>query len=477
MSRSDDRVTRRLLGLVWLGVACAFLSGGSKTIRAQCDAPLSPSDVMPSDNFGISVALSGNVAIVGAPLHDALGTNAGAAYVFLWNGTTWVQQQVLFGSDETAYDLFGKSIAIDGDTAVVVAPGKYINSVPTGATYVFRFDGSNWVQQQRLPVGVSGTDDAINASVSVSGDVIVVGNSLDVTRGFRAGAAYVFYWNGSTWVQTPKLFASDAAGADFFGYSVAAFDDWVVVGAWGDDDKGIGTGSAYAFKRNDNGTPSNSNDDFWEQTQKLVPADGVANNGFGKSVAIDGATLVIGADQDKDSGLSFGSAYVYRLPPNESIWIYETELYGSNSSTNGYLGGSVAVSGDTIVVGAYKEDLFWQDGGSAYVFRKSGPTWREETRLEDPDAYARNYFGCSVAVSNGHSVVGSYLALGTGTANDFDLLCSAPRGDADLLDFAAFQNCFGLSPVTGICLDLDLNNDGEIDLLDFADLQAAFLGQ
>jgi hypothetical protein len=180
------------------------------------------------------------------------------------------------------------------------------------------------VQEAKLAVGTSGTPDTINASASVSGNVIVVGNSKDTTRGAYAGAAHVFYKNGTTWVQTPKLLASDGAGVDYFGFSVAAFGDWVVIGAYGDDDFGQSTGSAYTFKRNDNGTPTNANDDFWQQRQKLVPPDGVAYNYFGKSLEsytladADGLGTISYQWQRDGTNISGATSSQYVLPTTTS---------------------------------------------------------------------------------------------------------------------------------------------------------------
>lgn len=397
-----------------IATASVLIVSVPSLVWSQCSPPpqkLLASDVLFNDNFGISVAVSGDTAIVGANGHDELGTNSGAAYIFHWNGSNWDQIQKLMSSDEAAYDLFGTSVAIDGNRAVVVAPGKYINGVQFGATYVFHNNGSSWVQEQRLSVGASGNSAMLSASTSISGNVIVVGSSLDDVMGFQAGAAYVFYWNGTSWIQKPKLFASDAASAQYFGWSVAVFGDWIVVGAHGDSSLGITSGAAYIFKRIDNGTPTNPSDDIWQQTQKLIPTDGAAYDQFGYSLGINSETIVVGGS---GAGLHVGAAYVYTL--GGSNWNFSTKLSAGYPMS---FGSVVTVSSDSnrIVVGA-------PDVGKSYIFSKNNLNWSEEARLTDPDVAnaGSNRYGNSVTALGQSVMVGAYKYAGAAYAY---VLCSA----------------------------------------------------
>lgn len=407
----------------WVLPVIVFLASGQLWSRAQteCDLPLTASSLAYSDNYGSSVAVSGDFAIVGASLHDQNGTNSGAAYIFRWNGTSWAQESKLLASDAAQSDAFGSSVAIDGTVAVVVAPSKYVNSVQTGMTYVFRRVGTQWIEQQKFPVGFSGTPDLVGSTAAISGDTIVVGNSSDRTRGLYAGAVNMFQWYGTTWVEKPRITASDAANVDFFGYSVSIHGGWLAVGAFADDDRGSSSGSAYVFQRSDNGTPTNPSDDTWVQRQKLTATDGAAYNQFGYSVSVNSNLLAIGANQDSDRGVNFGSVYIYRL--NGSTWTPEAELFSSGGIMNGSFGGSVAALGDLVIVGAPKEKPFWTNGGAAYSFRKNATTWIEETEFADPNAYANNYFGGAVAISNGRILVGAVRGQGTGAATVFATPC------------------------------------------------------
>ncbi|MSQ08671.1 MAG: hypothetical protein EXR44_05165, partial [Dehalococcoidia bacterium] len=190
-----------------------------------------------------------------------------------------------------------------------------------------------------------------------------------------------------TWTQQQKLTASDGAANDFFGYSVAVSGDTAVVGAWGDDSA---KGSAYVFTRSGS---------TWTQQQKLTASDGAAIDYFGYSVAVSGDTAVVGAYGDDSYK---GSAYVFTR--SGSTWTQQQKLTASDGAANDYFGGSVAVSGDTAVVGAYGDD---SEKGSAYVFTRSGSTWTQQQKLTASDGAANDFFGWSVAVSGDTAVVGA----------------------------------------------------------------------
>lgn len=430
-----------------------------------------------SDYFGYSVAVSGDMGLIGARLDNENGTNSGSVYVFRFNGSTWVEEQKLLASDGATYDFFGHSVAIDSDIAVVGAPEHDDNGSGSGAAYVFRFNGSNWVEEQKLLASDGGQLDYFGSSVTISGDVVVVGAYLDDERGFDAGSAYVFRFNGSSWVEEQKLLASDGAAVDYFGFSVAASGNAIVIGAHYDDDMGATSGSAYVFRFN------GSN---WVREQKLLGANGGAYDVFGYSVAVSGDVAVIGAYQDDDNGINFGSAYVFRF--NGSAWIEETELYGSDSATNDRFGWSVAVSGDMVVVGAYAHDV---DSGGSYLFRFNGSTWIEETKLLDANGASYDYFGYSVAASGDRTLVGTYgdddRGPNAGSAHVFDLTCG-PSGctvdhdcDDDVpctVDVCTDGVCYhdGTGCVCEECVTLDADGDGDVDLRDWAAVQHCFEG-
>jgi len=289
-------------------------------------AKLTASDAAVEDFFGLSVAISGDTAVVGAEGNDDAGSRSGSAYVYKENGAAWTEEAKLTASDAAADDLFGVSIAISGDTAVVGASGE---GSSTGAAYVYTRSGTTWTEEQKLTASDGGLFDEFGVSVSVSGDTVVVGAA---SQNSVTGAAYVYTRSGTTWTEEQKLTASDGATSDNFGFSVSVSGDKAVIGAFGDD--GL-TGSAYVYTRS--GTT-------WTEEQKLTASDGAADDFFGLSVSVSGDTAIAGAFGDE----SFtGSAYVYR--ENAGTWTEEQKLTASDGAAEDLLGISVSVSGDNAV--------------------------------------------------------------------------------------------------------------------------------
>jgi hypothetical protein len=355
------------------------------------------------DEFGFSVAVSGDTAVVGS-WGDTVGANVaqGSAYVFTRSfasgGATWKFQQKLTASDGATRDLFGVSVAISGDVVVVGAFRADIEAEDQGAAYVFRRNGSVWTQQQKLmEVAIDALPfDAFGFSVAVSGQTVVVG----APGNGGSGGAYVYTFNGSSWRFQEKLIPTDADAGDNFGASVGVSGDTVVAGAPFDD---IGAnadqGSAYVFVRS-NGS--------WTQQQKIVAGDGSAGENFGGAVALSGDTVVAGLAFDAIGAKTFqGSAYVFNR--NNGVWTLQQKLTANDGAAGDDFGISVAISGDTIVVGSYLDTVgATLQQGSAYVFTRANGVWTQRQRLIANDGAALDFFGVSVAVSGDTIVVGSY---------------------------------------------------------------------
>jgi FG-GAP repeat len=363
---------------------------------------LTASDAAVDDLFGYSVALSGDTAVVGA-INDntPAGSDAGSAYVFVRSGTTWTEQQKLTASDGAFGDFFGYSVALSGDTAVV---GTRLDDTPAGtdagSAYVFVRSGTTWTEQQKLTASDAAAEDIFGSSVAVDGDTAVVGaDGNDTPAGTNAGSAYVFVRSGTTWTQQRRLRASDGAAGDFFGISVALDGDTSVVGADGDDTSaGAQAGSAYVFVRS--GTT-------WTQQRRLRASRGADFDFFGNSVALSADTAVVGAAQgDTAGGRDTGSAYVFVR--SGTTWTQQQKLTASDRAAFDRFGISVALSGEIAVVGAYFDDTgAGEDTGSAYVFFRSGTTWTQQQKLTASDGAAGDEFGISVALDGDTAVVGA----------------------------------------------------------------------
>ena len=387
----------------------------SPTPFAQ-ETKLTASDGTAGDVFGYSVAIAGDTIVVGATLDDTdNGQDSGSAYVFTGAGTTWTEQAKLTASDGAASDDFGISVAIAGDTIVVGAYRDDIdnNNTNSGSAYVFTRTGTTWTEQANLMASDGASSDRFGISVSIAGDTIVVGAHQNDDNGTNSGSAYVFTHSGATWTEQAKLLASDGGADDEFGISVAIAGDTIVVG--GDDDSGSSSGSAYVYTRT--GTT-------WTEQAKLTASDGAAGDEFGHSVAVVGETIVVGARLDDDNGTNSGSAYVFT--GTGTAWTEQAKLTASDGAAFDEFGTSVAIAGDNIVVGAYRDDDNGDRSGSAYVYVWTGSTWTEEAKLTAGDGVEFDHFGWSVATAGDTIVVGARRddtdnGIDSGSAYIYDL--------------------------------------------------------
>ena len=284
-------------------------------------AKLTAGDRAGGDRFGTSVSIDGDTVVIGANMDDDDGSDSGSAYVFTRAtpgdlAASWTQVAKLTADDGAAGDYFGTSVSIDGDT-MVIGGGFGCNSA-----YVFTRDtagdpASGWTQVgPKLTESDGAAGDYFGVTVSIGGDTIVIGAILDDDKGTDSGSAYVFTRDtagdlGSGWTQVAKLTADDGAGGDQFGNSVSIDGDTIVIGVQYYDDPTRGTnghnfGSAYVFTRDTPGDLTSG----WTQVAKLTADDGAGQNYFGKSVSIDGHTVVIGAHYAGPI-FSSGSAYVF----------------------------------------------------------------------------------------------------------------------------------------------------------------------
>jgi hypothetical protein len=360
---------------------------------------LNASDGAVGDYFGYRVSLDGDTALIGAYCDDDNGAQSGSAYVFTRTGTTWTQQAKLTASDETADDVFGISVSLSGDTALIGALGDDDNGVNSGSVYVFTRTGTTWTQQAKLVASDGQVEDNFGNSVSLSGDTALIAAWADDDNGPMSGSAYVFTRTGTTWTQQAKLLASDGAYQDGFGYSVSLSGDTALIAASGDDDNGAQSGSAYVFTRT--GTT-------WTQQAKLTASDGAAWDIFGFSVSLSGDTALIGAPTYYGYSNGTGSAYVFTR--TGTTWTQQAKLLASDGATYDFFGFSVSLSGDAALIGAYYDDEGnVEDSGSAYVFTRTGTTWTQQQKLLALDGAANDQFGISVSLDGDTALIGAYL--------------------------------------------------------------------
>jgi FG-GAP repeat len=370
-------------------------------------------DVQARGKFGYSVAIEGNLLVVGALETDiAENPNQGAVYLYQKDTSgTWQFFKKLVASDGERADYFGSSVATDGNTIVVGSPYDNIRGrYDQGSVYLFGRNqgGSNaWGEVKKLVASDGTADEKFGSSVAVRGDTVVVGIASNSGASRPEGSAYVFSRSrGGTnaWGQTKKLVASDGEAFDIFGRSVATDGNTVVIGALGDD-IGInsGQGSAYIFERNAGGLNA------WGEVKKLTASDGEKDDLFGSSVAINGNTVVVGAyNRVLAPRPGQGSAYIFeRNKGGTHAWGEVKKLVDSDPRGDDEFGNAVAIIDNVIVVGAPG----WNSNrGAAYIFQRNrgGPNnWGLFRKLLTSDRLGDNA-GSSVAVSSDTAIMGIY---------------------------------------------------------------------
>ncbi len=465
------------------GQVCAIEVGAAYVFERNADAgdgggtaddwgqvrKLAAGDAAEDDKFGQSVAISGDTAVVGAEFDDVeqpnwaghYVTDGGSAYVFERNeggANQWGEVAQLASDDPMMFDYMGNAVAISGDAVVVAA---FCAESQDGLAYLFERNwggADGWGLVETFAPSAGLPDIRFGLSIAVSGDTIVAGAPYDDEKGYASGAAYVFVRRGASWDQSGKTGATDPEFADHFGEAVAISGDTILIGTPGEDDGGSSSGAAYVMERNETG------EDGWGQVRKLVaspPANarmgssvaidvdtgvvgapgaataliyrrnhggadnwghfltltGASGGSFGCAVAISADTIVVGASNERQGGFDgAGAAYVYeRNQGGADVWGLTAVLTATiDAGTGERFGHSVAISGDTIIVGAY-----YDDAGAAYLFEKDhdgANGWHRDRKLTGGDPGVMDWFGHSVSISGDTVAVGAPLHGGSSGA-------------------------------------------------------------
>jgi hypothetical protein len=385
-----------------------------------------------SDHFSKSISISNNYAVIGAhrTQTDENGNNpvlkAGGVYVFKKDNTgQWNFVQKLVANDRMAEDNFGTSVSIKNNYIIVGAykrdttiSGTFYSQI--GACYIFKKDSNNnWNQTQKLIAPDLDSLDYFGKSVSITDNYLIIGAAFKNSGSLsQAGAAYIYekdssgYWNFSQ-----KLTASDIDGFSVFGWSVSIKDNRAVVGAYKDDKNENGNqvmldaGAAYIFERDNFGN--------WNEIKKLVASDRNSNDFFGYATALSDSTIIIGAYQEgedvngQNTLQNSGSAYIFKLN-NTGQWNETQKITAPNRFTDDRFGYSVGISGNNIIVGAYKEDedlnesSTLTDAGAAYIYTLNTNAWVFSEKLTVTDRSTNDWLGFSVAIENENILIGAF---------------------------------------------------------------------
>lgn len=384
-------------------IGSAYIFNNNNGVWSE-QARLSASDGASGDEFGYSVALFRDTALVGAPFHDlAHGEDHGCAYLFTHLGATWTQQAQLIASDAAPGDAFGFSTAISDGTAIIGAPFDTVDGQSSqGSAYVFTGSGTAWNEQAHLVASHGDAGDMFGMSVGVYGDTAAIGAmGFDLPNGYYAGAALVFSRSGTSWNEQAVLAADNPIYDDEFGSNIAIFNGTIIVGA---PLKGYGEiskqGAAYIYS----GSGSN-----WNLRASLLAGEGVTYDRFGEAVDIEGDTAVVGVPNLEVNG-HFGQGAAYVFTRSGAAWLPQQKLIAGDGATDDCFGQAVAISGDSILIGAPGASVgSGTDQGAAYIFTRSGSLWSEQRKLSATGGGTNDQFGASVALERDSAVVGAYL--------------------------------------------------------------------
>ncbi|MFQ5423420.1 MAG: hypothetical protein ACE5F9_05505 [Phycisphaerae bacterium] len=434
-------------------VGAIVLSGAANAVLAQCPVEkVLAADAHADDFFGEAVGIDGDYAVIGARGVADAGIASGAAYIFRFDSAVslWSQQAKLTALDAAPVDLFGESVALSGDDAVIGARFDDDGGSASGSVYVFQRNDNGtpadpsddlWTQHQKLTASDAAAGDQFGVSVAISGDAIAIGAKLaDATAGADTGAVYVFRRSAGVWIEEAMIVAPDATADGWFGQSVAITGDTLIAGSRGDGDPSNASGAAYVFGRS--GT-------LWSWQATLSGSGAVAGDGFGDAVGVreDGSgswTAVVGAFNDDDAGLDAGAIYVFS--GSGATWSQTAKRTASDGAAGDAFGRRVAIGGPRIVVGARRHDCAGNNAGTAYMFEAIAGVWVQTTSATACDATSGDEFGSAVALDGTRIIVGARsdddAGLRSGSAHVLDVLALAfvdcnQNGSPDTCDILA----------------------------------------
>jgi sulfur relay (sulfurtransferase) DsrC/TusE family protein len=418
------------------------------------------------DRFGRAADISGSRVVLGAYLNDTGAGDSGCAYVYdVSSGTPTVPLVTLNNPTPSSSDWFGRAVAVDGTRVVIAAALDNTGASDAGSAYVYDLtSGTPALPVATLNNPTPAVNDQFGGSLTISGTRVVVGAYLDDTGATDAGSAYVYDVSSGT--PTVPIFTLNNPGLavnDQFSFSVAVSGNLMVVGSYLDDTGATDAGSVYVYDLN-NGTPT-------VPLFTLNNPEPASNDRFGRSIAISGTRLVVGAYWDSTGAAFAGSAYVYDLSSSTPT-VPNFTLNNPSPASSDQFGKAVAISGTRIVIGADYDDSGETDAGSAYVYDlNSGTPTVPLVTLNNPSPAVNDYFGSWVAISGTRVVVTAPQddmgATNAGSAYVYDMSSGTPTMPVATLGnpSPAVDDWFGRSAISGtlVVVSSHFDNTGASD--------------
>ena len=377
----------------FLAVGCvAFLVPYVSRGAEPCEVAKLVGDPAFASGFAASVAVDGDYVVAGEPFDSTVGSSAGAAYIFHRVGGRWEREAKIFGSGTDFMDVFGVSVAVEGDRVVVGAPHFDPLGSWWGFAFVFQPVGDAWVEQQKLISSGSALDDRFGWSVAISGDWIAVGAPWQDNY---FGRVFLFRWNGTSFIEEASVVVSDAVQFGGFGSTIALHNDRLLVGV---DDADQQRGKAYVFRREGNS---------WLEEAKLSAGDGAPGDHFGEAVSLSAEFAIVGAPATDHTGLGAGSGYIFHR--TGTVWTEQANLRGSSPQAGANFGTSVSIYPPYALAGAPSHDAGATDDntGATFLFEYASGAWSEVTSFLPNNPHPGMVFGATIGFDGVHAVIGA----------------------------------------------------------------------
>jgi hypothetical protein len=386
-----------ILLIALLAMSVGIVAAGSQGKGPFTEFRLTPGDAPANAQYGRSVAMDGDLVAVGMGGDGAVG----AVYLYRRQGMAYIPEATLTAPDATPGAEFGRTVAIQGNLVIVGARFAQAGSLSkAGAVYVFRKHAGSWEPGEKITSPAPSNEDNFGRALAIQGDTLVVTARKENLGASDVGAAYVYRRQGGSWTFQEKLEAGDPAPGAYFGQSVALSGDLMAVGARNADP--AGAGGFYLFRRDGDG---------WAGAAKVTPPDGKKNDQYGFCIAISGNTIAVGARR-ADTGTTkpdAGAVYVYTMTDGGVVPV--ARLTPGDAEAGDEFGQSVAFAGDVLAVGAWKDDVGGNAGqGSISLFSRAGGSWIEAGRVVASDGRAGDEFGYSLAGFGNRLVTGAHTA-------------------------------------------------------------------
>lgn len=342
-------------GVIDTGAAYVYVLGDTGWNQ---QAKLVAQPAFADDGLGGNVALTNDVAMLGVMRRDDKGKDSGAVVSYDREENVWKQNQIFTAHDAKPGDAFGQSIALTESHLIIGAPRSDALGVDSGAAYIYKKESNIWRFQTKITASDGVVGDLFGISVAIDGDTILVGADLHDEKAEDAGAVYVYVMDDDTWKQEAKLMASDGGETDIFGVRVALSENTALISARRDDTEELGAdaGSAYIFVR-DSST--------WTQQAKLTSPDGLDDDRFGRGVALNGNIAIISAMNHDANGSNTGAVYVYMK--GSSGWRYTSKFSAKSSMSDDKFGWNVGLSNGVAVIATPNYDAKGQESGAVFI--------------------------------------------------------------------------------------------------------------